>query len=114
MSRAASSSVPSKRLNTAIITRKPNGKVQTTWTPSADEYQAGGMPICLSKVRETEAEQNAGHHQSGEDGVEQYPAPRNGLRNAIASMVENKAVISMTMIARISERISAPCMSPDR
>ena len=46
ISRAASSSLSSKRLNTAIIIRKPKGSVQTTCTPRPEEYQATGMPSC--------------------------------------------------------------------
>ena len=50
MSRAASSSAPSKRLNTAIMTRKPKGSVHTTCTPSPVDHQAGEMPTCLMRV----------------------------------------------------------------
>ena len=50
MSRAASSRLPSKRLNTAIMTRKPKGSVHTTCTPSPVDHHAGGMPSCFRRV----------------------------------------------------------------
>src|SRR5579859_1260266 len=111
-SRAASSHRRSKRFSTANMISSPNGKVQVSCAPNAELYQSGSQPARLNSRPTPRLTRMDGTIRLATVSMNSTPAPGNRLRNAIPAATEITTVAAITITPSITDRCSAPPISP--